>query len=144
MKSPFEKVAGSLLALLLFALQPLLRRVVSRRVLYISQKESAPRRKRVAGLLALLLLLVVPLPQFAPFTLTGCAAPTGSPTPSASPSATNTPTAGPSVTSGFEWNVLRVDGVVVRSDPAVIDEYGFTPDGLCQGTIPDCGSCTRR
>jgi len=232
-------------------------RRLHQRLRVISQQEGAPRRKRAAGLVALLLLLVVPLPQFAPFTLTGCTAqaprtlsrsdvanalrkggipvsmrfpqpktgtlvgvhptvydvagqksailvlyvfasseecrtgvrewsqeartanntgpektfvaenvflfvsagnamedPVGffdeigtametlvtDPTPTVSSAITDGPTAGPTVESdaglSFDWDVLRVDGVRVLSDPAVIDEYGFTPDGLCQGAIP--------
>jgi hypothetical protein len=95
-------------------------------------KERAPRHRRIAGLTALLLLLVVPLPQFAPIALTGCATPTVSPDTSPDPS----PTDPSSVHLDFDWDVVRVDGVRVLSDPAVIDEFGFTPEGLCKGAIP--------
>lgn len=218
-------------------------------------KEVAPRRKRWAGLAALLLLLVVPLPQFSPIALTGCAASTAGtlsraavasalrqggipahalfpqpkptvvlsgvtptvygvtgkkgamlrlyvfdsddarrkgveewramaraadntgpereyevenvflfasagnllsdpdsffwrirtametlglePTPTVSIAATPDafPTDPSNIHIDFDWDVVRVDGVEVLSDPAVIDEFGFTPEGLCQGAI---------
>ncbi len=53
-------------------------RRLGQRLKVIAQMKAAPRRKRVAGLAVLLLLLVVPLPQFAPIALTGCTAPAGS------------------------------------------------------------------
>ena len=231
-------------------------RRLHQRLRTISQPPGAPRRKRVVGLTALLLLLVLPLPQFAPIALTGCVAPTAGmlssaavvsalrqggipahalflqpkltvvlaevkptvygvtgvkgamlrlyvfasddarregvaewrgmaraadntgpereyevdnvflfvsagniltdpdsffwrirtametlgfePTPTVSPAATPdaSPTDPSSTHLDFDWDVVRVDGVEVRSDPAVIDEFGFTPEGLCQGAIP--------
>jgi beta-lactamase regulating signal transducer with metallopeptidase domain len=74
-------------------------RRLRQRLRVIAQMQAAPRRKRVAGLAALLLLLVMPLPQFAPIALTGCAAVT--PTATVAPNPSPTPVEEPSPTVTF-------------------------------------------